>query len=550
MKTEEKYAGVTAYLLGRVIVTENIDYAIKLAKKNRYSLHIVTLEGEYLSPGGSMTGGAFKNSSNLLGRRREMDELSAKVKSYLHKVDELLDEIESCKAERTKVRKDLEAVKGDLQAKFIAQNTARLNVIQAQEKKSEAGKGFERLKEEAKDVEAQVLEIEENKKQIQKELLTSEEEEKRLQAEVAEVQKKLDALRLEENEIANSHAQLGMETEKALQKQGFMQQNVDRINGEIGRVQAELEEILESLTGTKEDMDRKNADIEKLQQTIDASYTSQDENKEKLEADTAKKQELSEKQKLNQSLQQSNDDLRNRNGLMSRSEQEQLEEEIRDVRDQNSKLQIQVNKSSVEAVDEAQKKQKEAEKKMEQAEFKARNEKKRAELEIRKAKKEVKDRTENMKAMEYFWGMGYITVVLFAILQNGAFQHDFIDFFMTPFMWYVRFCKWLVYPTYDNGFNQKIAYAGGEVWVIGILAIVAVLFIVGILMVIIMETIKQYKKMRNEISQMFLIGSLSGIAVLGDVIRGYLPVNLILLFVFVNMGIMLLRVYRASLTCN
>lgn len=216
----------------------------------------------------------------------------------------------------------------------------------------------------------------------------------------------------------------------------------------------------------------------------------------------------------------------------------------------SSKLQIQVNKSSVEAVDEAQKKQKEAEKKMEQAESKARNEKKRAELEIRKAKKEVKDRTENMKAMECFWGMGYITVVLFAILQNGAFQHDFIDFFMTPFMWYVRFCKWLVYPTYDNGFNQKIAYAGGEVWVIRILAIVAVLFIVGILMVIIMETIKQYKKRWNEISQMFLIGSLSGIAVLGDVIRGYLPVNLILLFAFVNMGIVLLRVYRASLTCN
>ena len=59
----------------------------------------------------------------------------------------------------------------------------------------------------------------------------------------------------------------------------------------------------------------------------------------------------------------------------------------------------------------------------------------------------------------------------------------------------------------------------------------------GNLMVIIMETIKQYKKRWNEISQMFLIGSLSGIAVLGDVIRGYLPVNLILLFVFVNMGI-------------
>ena len=74
--------------------------------------------------------------------------------------------------------------------------------------------------------------------------------------------------------------------------------------------------------------------------------------------------ELSETQKLNQLLQKNNDDLRNRNGLKSRSEQELLEEEIKDVRDQNSKLQIQVNKSSVQAVDEAYRKQKEAEKQL------------------------------------------------------------------------------------------------------------------------------------------------------------------------------------------
>ena len=93
----------------------------------------------------------------------------------------------------------------------------------------------------------------------------------------------------------------------------------------------------------------------------------------------------------------------------------------------------------------------------------------------------------------------------------------------------MRFCDWLVYPTYDNGFNQKIAYTGGEAWVIRILAIVAVLFILVIAIVIIKEVKKQYKKIWDEISQMFLIGSLSGIAVLGDIIREYLPVNLILL---------------------
>ena len=142
-----------------------------------------------------------------------------------------------------------------------------------------------------------------------------------------------------------------------------------------------------------------------------------------------------------------------------------------------------------------------------------------------------------------FWGMGYITVILFAIIQNGAFQDDLINFFKIPFIWYVRFCDWLVYPTYDNGFNQKIAYTGKEAWINRILAIVAALFILAIMIIMIVEVIKRYKRMWDEISQMFLVGSLSGIAVLGDIIRGYLPVNLILLFGFINVGIMLLRVY-------
>ena len=61
---------------------------------------------------------------------------------------------------------------------------------------------------------------------------------------------------------------------------------------------------------------------------------------------------------------------------------------------------------------------------------------------------------------------------------------------------------------------------------------------------------KRYKKMWDKISQMFLLGSPSGIAVLGDVIREYLLVNLIVLFGFVNMGIILIRIYlRKKFDC-
>ena len=74
-----EYEGLCRYLLGRVLVVDHIDHAIAIGKKYRHSLRMVTTEGELLSPGGSMTGGAFKNSSNLLGRRREIEELERSV---------------------------------------------------------------------------------------------------------------------------------------------------------------------------------------------------------------------------------------------------------------------------------------------------------------------------------------------------------------------------------------------------------------------------------------------------------------------------------------
>ena len=73
VSADKEYTGLIGYLLGKVLVVDNIDHAIAIARKYRHSIRMVTLEGESLSPGGSMTGGAFKNNSNLLGRRREIE---------------------------------------------------------------------------------------------------------------------------------------------------------------------------------------------------------------------------------------------------------------------------------------------------------------------------------------------------------------------------------------------------------------------------------------------------------------------------------------------
>ena len=75
IRYDDGFKTLAEYLLGRVVVADSMDNALKLAKKYRYSLRIVTLEGESLNPGGSISGGTFKNSGNLLGRHREMEEM-------------------------------------------------------------------------------------------------------------------------------------------------------------------------------------------------------------------------------------------------------------------------------------------------------------------------------------------------------------------------------------------------------------------------------------------------------------------------------------------
>lgn len=69
VEVDPKFNTLAKNLLGKILVVDNIDNAIAVARKNNQSLRLVTIEGELINPGGSMTGGAFRNSSNLLDVR-------------------------------------------------------------------------------------------------------------------------------------------------------------------------------------------------------------------------------------------------------------------------------------------------------------------------------------------------------------------------------------------------------------------------------------------------------------------------------------------------
>ena len=297
VKIDKKYRNVAKAMLGRIVVVDNVDHAVKIARKFDYGVRMVTLEGELLVPGGAISGGAFKNNSNLLGRRREMEELEKKVKQYVIDIDKLLNDIEETKKKRNKLRLDVEDIKGQLQRKFIEQNTARINVMQARDRKSEAEEGFGELKTEEQDIELQIKEIQVGKDEIARELEDSEKLEKNVEVQIAEFQKQLDAKRAEESDQASKVSEWDVEVEKMRQSEDFQRQNLERVESELARYTSELTEVQQGLHLSKEEVERKKENILEIEKTIAASYTTQTNASKKLEEDIAAKEELSGRQK-------------------------------------------------------------------------------------------------------------------------------------------------------------------------------------------------------------------------------------------------------------
>ena len=293
VKCDKKYDEVAAYLLGRVLVVDTIDHAIALAKKNHYSLHIVTLEGEYLSPGGSMTGGAFKNSSNLLARKREIEELEQKVDSIRKELSELKNRREDIRTAIELNADELDQVKEELQQKYLVQNTAKMNVDRAKQQRNESEAVFTGLMGEKQQIEQQIEEIDNNKKQILDEIEYSKKREQEINEEANAFQKILEEQAKLENEASQKLSNIQLETANIKQKVEFAQVNIDRINGEVEKFDAERADLLENAAQSKEDAKKKQQDIEEIKKTIAASGESHGKLEEELRESVAQKEQMS-----------------------------------------------------------------------------------------------------------------------------------------------------------------------------------------------------------------------------------------------------------------
>ena len=294
---EDKFTSLAEHLLGRTLVADNIDTGIRLARKYRQSLRIVTLEGDLINPGGAMSGGAFKNSSNLLSRRREIGELEktvARLKTELQKSEA---EVAAAKEKRTALYAKVEEIQQELQNDYVVQNTAKMNLDQVKSRQNVTRENSEGIYAERKKLEEQVHEIEENEESIKMELETSQQLEDELTRQMESSQKWLEKEREAEAAEVRKNENIHLSFAALEQKKDFIEENFVRIREEMGKFQEELATLNASKGENHGEIEQKEAQITEIRQTIENSKELFEEINKEIEESQKKREELNQKHK-------------------------------------------------------------------------------------------------------------------------------------------------------------------------------------------------------------------------------------------------------------
>ncbi len=205
---ESQYKGILQSLLGRIAIAEDLDSAVSIAKRFHYKFRVVTLDGQVVNAGGSMTGGSLAKNSGLLSRATEIE----------------------------RVRKEAE----DLKAKAL-----------------QARNGYRAAEAEASQVEAELT-------GSKGELASAQEERIKIEAECRNCQSELETVQRACQEMVQEQGQLAQKIEELSQTR----QTAEQESGRISRQIQQAEEELSKLSGNREELTARREELNQQMQEI------------------------------------------------------------------------------------------------------------------------------------------------------------------------------------------------------------------------------------------------------------------------------------------
>ena len=288
VKYDKKYEQIILNLLGRTVITDTIETAIKVAKQNNYTFRIVTKTGDIINPSGAMTGGSVsKKTVNILGRSKEIEKLGKEITNEEKKKEELIKEKENYENSIKNVIEQSKELNSKLQEIEIEYATEKQKILSIESSIEKIEKRIKTLKEEKETIENQIKEanniIENDNKQIEELTIKIEELSKYIQEYAEnnkENQKYIDDLNFDitnlkisvssfdesENSILEIQERINQEIENNKNSIKDKTEQIEKIKQDNLNLEENIKEILEKIENIKETVKNSGTKIEELKQ--------------------------------------------------------------------------------------------------------------------------------------------------------------------------------------------------------------------------------------------------------------------------------------------
>ena len=114
VECDKKYESVARDLLGRTVIAEDLDYAVAMARRHGHKFRIVTLDGQVVNAGGSLTGGSHVKGAGLLSRRAEIERLRQDAATEMEKLEKAREQYRTMQQDVAAVEAQLAGARGEL----------------------------------------------------------------------------------------------------------------------------------------------------------------------------------------------------------------------------------------------------------------------------------------------------------------------------------------------------------------------------------------------------------------------------------------------------
>ncbi|EOD01151.1 Chromosome partition protein smc [Caldisalinibacter kiritimatiensis] len=307
----QKYKDIFNYLLGRVVIVDNIDNGIKVAKESNYTVKVVSLDGDVINAGGSMTGGSYKsNYTNILGRERQISELQKEINKLNKEKYSLENKVASCKTDLANVMDNLSKLDEEI-------NNLRINFTKLENKELQQEEEIGNLK-------SMVEKYKQELVQLQQEQLDSENRTK-------ELKKELEELKLKSDSTQGNIGDMMKNFDEEKSRRDTLQKEITDIKVKIASYEQEVKSVNEALSKLKEEKERMRNNLEHKKKEYEVTINNIKDLKIKCEELKEKKEQLKGTLNENDSKLQELKQQKNQYLDTFYSEQEKLNEMNREI---------------------------------------------------------------------------------------------------------------------------------------------------------------------------------------------------------------------------